>query len=160
MLRLRSGESVTYRRKKSHIHPGVKLLLPEALARIDSLDRDFFVTEVDFGEVVGVTHCVTTKSDDKIIYARRQWRSGHSRFVTNREPEPCSVVTVILQKDDDSSYVLITAFVGYRAEPEPWDKRAGKSSRLFWDSHALIPEGGRIVLETATLECPWDKSLP
>lgn len=156
---LGSGETVVDRRN-SHVHENVKPLLPETLSRVDSLDRGFFVAEVDFGEVIGETYCVATTPDDKIIYARRQGRRGHSRYVLDRSPESCSVVTVILKKNDDGDgYVLITAFIGHQAEPEPWDNRAGKASRRFWDGHGLIPEGGQIILESATLECPWDEYL-
>jgi hypothetical protein len=150
---LASGELVVDR-TKSHIHPGLDELLVPALARIESLGRERCVEEVDFGRVIGETHCVATTPDDKIIYAQRENRLGLSRFAPERKPEPCTAVTVVLWKSDDG-YVLRTAFVGRMAELEPWDKNATEASVLFWNTHALVPEGSRIVLETATLECPW-----
>jgi hypothetical protein len=150
---LASGELVVDR-TVSHIHPGLDELLAPALDKIVSHGRERFVEEVNFGWVIGETHCVTTTPDDKIIYAQRENRSGLSRFAPERKPEPCTAVTVVLWKSDEG-YVLRTAFVGYMAEPEPWDKNATEASVPFWNTHALVPEGNRIVLETATLECPW-----
>jgi len=149
---LASGEPVVDR-QKSHIHPGLSELLVPALARLESLGRDRCVDEIDFGRVIGDTHCVVTTPDDKIVFAQRENRPGLSRFAPERKPEPCTAVTVVLRKEDEG-YVLRTAFVGYKAEPEPWDRNATEASVLFWNTHALVPEDGQI-LETATLDCPW-----
>jgi len=152
---LASGELVVDR-QKSHIHPGLDEFLVPALARVVSLGRDRCIDEVDFGRVIGETHCVTTTPDDKIIFAQRENRLGLSRFAPERKPEPCTVATVVLRKNDEGEgYVLLTAFIGYKAEPEPWDRNATEASVPFWNTHALVPEGSRIVLETATLKCPW-----
>lgn len=159
-FRLGSGETVVDR-PKSHVKENVKPLLPEVLSRVDSFNRGFFIAEVDFGEVIGETYCVITTSDDVIFYAQRQGRRGYSRFVLDRKPEPRNIVTVtLLKKDDgDGGYILITAYIGHKAEPEPWDKKATTASVPFWKKHALIPEGGQFILETVTLECPWGECL-
>ncbi len=152
---LASGELV-YDRHNSHVHGDVMKLLPIAFAKINAQGRQFLTEEVDLGRHVGETVCVPTGSGDEIIYAKRPRRDGHSRFVKNRDPEPCNAVTVILKRDDfEACYVLITAFVGHRPEPEPWDRNATANSRAFWDSHALLWGSENIVPGTETTECPW-----
>lgn len=151
---LASGEPVVDR-SKSHIHPGLDEFLVPTLARVVSLGRYRCIDEVDFGRVIGETHCVATTPDDKIVFAQRENRPGLSRFAPERKPEPCTAVTVVLRKNDKGEgYVLLTAFVGHRAEPEPWDRNATEASVPFWNTHALVPEDGQ-TLETVTSECPW-----
>lgn len=160
---LSSGE-VVVDRFRSHLHPGVTSILPEALARIESRGRQFLVEEVDFGHLVGESACVGTGPDDTIVFAQRPRRQGLTRFVKNRAPEPCTSVVVILKKDVDTElrldwdrarYVLITAFVGHRPEPEPWDRNATPNSAMFWSSHALVWGSEPVVPGTETTECPW-----
>lgn len=152
---LKSGE-VVVDRHQSHLHAGVERLLPEALDRIDPAGKDFLVEEVDFGRPIGQTTCVATGAGDQIVFAKRPRRWGHSRFVANREPEECSSMVVILKKAEDvGGYVLITAFIGHRPEPEPWDRNATANSRAFWDSHALIWDSEPVVPGTETTRCPW-----
>lgn len=153
--KLGSGE-VVYDRYNSHAHGEVASLLPEALAEIDSLGRKFFIHEHDFGRVVGETVCVPTGPGDEIVFAKRPKRFGHSRFVKNCTPDPCSKVVVILKRDDyEDYYVLITAFVGHRPEPEPWDRNANDNSLTFWSSHALVWGSEPTISGTETTECPW-----
>lgn len=155
-MTLASGEPV-YDRHNSHVHGEVMQLLPAAFAKINAQGRKFLIEEVDFGQPVGETICVATGQDDQIVYAKRPKRFGHTRFVKNRNPEPCSAVTVILKQDDyyEDYYVLITAFVGHRPEPEPWDRNANGNSLAFWNSHALVWGCEDIILGTETTECPW-----
>ncbi len=160
MWKLKSGE-VVVDRHRSHIHNGVVRLLPDALARIESKGRKFFVEEVDFGHPVGETICVSTGPGDQIVYAKRPKRWGHSRFVLNRQPEPCSSMVVVFKKaEEDNLYILITAFIGYKPEPEPWDrnlrtKAARQRSREFWANHALVWGSEKIINHTTTTDCPW-----
>ena len=152
---LGSGELI-YDRFNSHAHGEVVCLLSEALAEVDSCGRNFFIHEHDFGRIVGTSVCVPTTDADEIVWAKRPKRSGHSRFVKNRKSEPCSKVVVILKKMTRSDcYVLITAFVGNRAEPEPWDRNATSQSSEFWASHALVWGSQDVIPDTETTECPW-----
>lgn len=163
-LKLRSGEGVVDR-YNSHLHEGVVRLLPDALARIESQGREFFVEEVDFGRPIGETTCVATAVGDQVVYAKRPKRWGHSRFVRNRKPESCSSLVVILKAGGNGEYVLITAFIGHRPQPEPWDRRnfsqqsdpqlAERLSREFWSSHALVWGSEETVPRTETVRCPW-----
>ncbi len=128
----------------SHVHdnPELPALLSQALGKIDSAGRDFFIESIDFGKDVGFSRCIETLDNDDIIYAQREGRQGFTRFVKNREPVPTSFVTVILKKIPEG-YKLITAFVGPQAEREPWDKNIVDESERdrvehFWKSHAIV----------------------
>lgn len=138
--RLGSGEPV-YDHAESHVrdHGTVEPLLAEAIERIQSLDREIIVDEIDFGRVIGENNCVRTEPGDDIVYAKRPKRKGVTRFVRNRKPEPTTKVTMVLTKDPDyfGAYKILTAFLGDRAEPEPWDPAATARSIRFWNTHAL-----------------------
>jgi hypothetical protein len=155
---LGSGE-VVIDRPDSHVatHPSVLPLLSEALSRIYSEGRDNIVEEVDLGRVVGETICVETRDGDDIVYAQRPNRFGLTRFVKNRQPEPCSVVTVCLNKaENNGHFILATAYVGHRTPAEPWDTEwASEQSVPFWNTHALIWDKEAIMHGTETNQCPW-----
>lgn|GEM_PF-2351283 len=154
--RLGSGESVIDRPDHSHIHAGVLSLLPKVFSEIDSQGADLLNLEVNLGQVVGETICVQTYPGDEIIYAQRVGRRGLTKFVKNRIPEPCSVVTVILNKADEGDfYVLLTAFIGNKAESEPWHESATEESVRFWNTHALCWGHEPTIPGTETTVCPW-----
>lgn len=163
-MKLKSGEDVIDR-YQSHLHESVLSHLPTALARIDSRGRKFLVEEVSFDSPIGETICVPTGLGDEIVFAKRPKRFGLTRFVKNRAAEPCSSVVVILKADDNGGYILITAFVGCRPEPEPWDSRnfsqqanpqkAEQLAREFWNSHALVWGCEEVIPNTETTACPW-----
>lgn len=165
-LRLRSGEKVI-NRYNSHLHNGVEVVLPEALAVIESKGRFFFIEEIEFGIPIGHTICVPVDSGDEILYAKRPKRFGYSRFVKNREPEPCSSAVVILKTADGQPdvYILVTAFIGRKPEPEPWDTKsfqkdsdpeeARRRALDFWSKNALVWGYEEIILGTVTNVCPW-----
>jgi hypothetical protein len=162
---LKSGEKVIDR-VNSHIHSNTWNILPVALAKIEAKGKEFIIEEIDFGRVIGRSICVKTNPEDRIWYAQRVNRWGLSRFVRNREPEPCSTIVVILKKAEESGeYILITAFIGHLSEPEPWDQRsfsrqanpaqAEEKSRRFWANHALVWGMEEANPETITMDCPW-----
>lgn len=155
---LKSGE-VVVDRYNSHLKDGIAHILPDALARIESEGRKYIVEEVDFGCQIGETICVATGLDDEIVFAKRPKRFGYTRFVKNRRPEPCSSIVVILKTaDGQPGYVLVTAFIGKKPEPEPWDLRnfaqqknpaeAERKAIEFWSSHALIYGSDQIIAGT------------
>jgi hypothetical protein len=168
---LASGD-VVVDRINSHVksHPVASELLVEALSRIASNGREFIAEEVNFVRVVGSTTCVPTHPHDEIRFAMRPNRVGLTRFVVGRSPEDCNTVVIILKKieDDGSSnsrYVLITAYVGKKSPPEPWDTRtlerrpdpgiAAQESRDFWEHHALIWGSEEVVDGSMTFACSW-----
>ena len=150
MWKLDSGESVTDR-PNTHMSQDVQEVLPEALSRTRSNGRSFIEEQVDFDRVVGKRICVRTTATDDIVWAKRPKRSGFSRFVRNREPEPTTSMVVILKKAAyKGGYVLITAYFGQKAGPEPWDRHATESSRKFWKEHALVWGSMPVVEGTVT----------
>jgi hypothetical protein len=104
--------------------------------------------EITFDRIVGNSICVATAPGDRIVYARRPKRAGLTRFVRNRRPEPSrSVVVILMRIEEPNSYLLISAYVGSKAEPESWDPNllkkpdphaATAASLKYWASHALV----------------------
>ena len=155
---LRFGEAVVDR-PNSHLHVDARAALPEALARIECRGRQFIEEEIVFSGPVGMTQCVTTDGTSYIGFARRPGRTGLSRFVVEREPEPTSILTVVIRKEDEGErYILVTAHVGERSL-EPWDPRADEQWLRYWAVHALILGGEQKALcwqcerEDARLVC-------
>jgi len=154
-MMLASGEAVIDR-FNSHVHSEMAQLLPAVFSRVNSEGRKFFIEEVKFERIVGETVCVPTTDADEIVWAKRPKRFGYSRFVKNRTPEPCDRVVVILKRDDfEDYYVLITAFIGHRPEPEPWDRNANGNSLVFWNSRALVWGCEPTIPGTEMNVCPW-----
>lgn len=153
-MNLASGELVVDRHQ-SHLHESVLPHLPAALVQINSEGRRFLIEEIEFDRIVGESVCVQTTGADEIVWAKRPGRLGHSRFVKNRRAEPCKSIVVILKAGDYGEYFIVTAFIGHRPEPEPWDRNATANSRDFWNSHALVWGSEEIVPGTETTVCPW-----
>ena len=150
------GGRVVIDRPNSHSHMD-PALVREALERIDGPHGPFAKIVVPMGRSVGHTTCVPTNESDEIVYAQRLNRAGHSRFVKGRSPIPCANVVVVLKQteQDANAYVLITAFVGNDAEPEPWDRNATPAARCYWNRHALIYGSEECMPGTETKQCPW-----
>lgn len=154
---LGSGERVIVR-PTSHIHdnPELEKYLVLALSKITSNNQNVIGGEVDFGETIGVSRCVPTTQGDEIIFAMRPKRKGYTRFVKNRQPEPTNKLTIILTKDKQTNdYLVLTTYIGAKAEPEPWDFRATDKALDFWKSHALVYGTEPILEGTETLEAKW-----
>jgi hypothetical protein len=148
--------AIVVNRHNSHLHDDVRLIIPDALARVHTEGRVYIEAEVEFGRVVGKSICVSTGPDDKIVYAQRLKRNGLTRFVLERESEPTTKAMIVLKKMDSAKeYILITAFAGSKSELEPWDPRATSASLLFWQNKALVWGGESVLEATITTECPW-----
>jgi len=161
---LRSGEIVV-NRPQSHIDknaPGMDWL-EDALALINTDGREFITEEVTFSEIIGVSNCVETSDGSEIVYAKRHGRRGYSRFTKNQSPLPTNKFTVVLKKGDHSNdgqeYILITAFLGPLAAPEPWDKNADENSIEFWQSHALVWDESKIIPGTEISEPEYKRMI-
>ncbi len=142
---LKSGESV-FDRNRSHLHGTVRDFLAEAFGKTECLGRDFIAEQVDLGRIIGHGGRVKTTDADDIVYARRYGRKGLSRFVLGRSPDPTCYVTIVLKRDGLSEdFLCLTAYVGPKSEPEPWDVHATPASLEFWQNHALIWDGEEIV---------------
>lgn len=131
-----------------------------ALRKVKPNGRKFIEEEVCFPEEIGNSKCVQTNADDDIVFAQRTGRKGLTRFVRGRKPEPSNKVFVVLKREREHRYVLITGFVGGRPQPEPWDEtafshasnptEAKRLSDAFWANHALIFSPEMIVPGTET----------
>ena len=152
-----SQEGITIFDRPSSHHHLTPELLDAALGRIAVAGRPFVKERVDFGRVIGMTDCVPTTAKDRISFARRDGRAGLTRFVHSREPETCTSVIIILKRmGGDEGYLLVTAFVGTAAEPEPWDRNATSAAFDYWSDHALVWGSCPVVPGTETTHCPWD----
>jgi hypothetical protein len=153
---LLSGEKV-FDRPASHIHrtEALEQNLPAALSKIVTNNQMMVAESVEFDIVIGTTGCVVTNEDDDIIFAQRVGRKGgYTRFVKNRNPEPTSSITVVLKKINEG-YLLLTAYIGEKAEPEPWDYHADEKSLPYWKTHALIFGSEPIIKGTETTKELW-----
>ena len=154
---LLSGQFV-YDRPHSHLHGDIFGLINTALSQIALSNETFAVCEVDFGRVIGESSCVKPTSSDEIVYAQRQGRDYLSRFVMNRKAEPCSALVVILKPDEGGGgyWVCVTAFIGRKAEMEPWDEKhtqeTYQKSVEFWKEHALIWGSEKILPFSETID--------
>ncbi len=172
----KTGERVVDRSDGSHIHKTVQPFLAEAISKIEikvdpigrrivggccivrEIDEKSLILSVDMSHVIGGNTCVETGQGDEIIFAQRPNRAGLTRFVRNRQAEPCSIVTLILKQKEEvaeEEYVLLTAFIGPPAELEPRHPNATEISKKFWNTHALVWGSEEIIPETETQICPW-----
>ncbi len=154
--KLASGETVRDR-LTSHLHGDILPLLADVFRDLRSEGRPFIITTKEFDEPIGTTVKVETRDGDEIVYAQRLNRKGLTRFVKNREQEPTKNVTAILKRLEETpdTYIIITAFKGDPAPPEPGDKNAGPDAVEFWNRNALIWGSEPTVPGTETTEKPW-----
>lgn len=135
--RLRNGIPVIDR-ANSHNHIQDPMILEEALAKVAGVS-EFMTVQVNMDRVVGVSEVVETEPGDDVFEAVRPGRRGPSRFVRGRSGTTTTSVVVILKRSQCGSYyVLISAWCGVLAEPEPWDPKATARSREFWSRHAFV----------------------
>ena len=115
--------------------------IAEAISLIN-YNEPFQMETVDLGHIIGRDACVTTRENDDIRYECRPGRKTKSRVVYGREPEPTSLLTVGICKDDDGLNTVFTAFYGAKAPKELEDPRLKPEEReeaeAFWATHALV----------------------
>lgn len=153
---LKSGQLV-FDRQPSHIHEGVtEAMLSATLAAIAVAEGEQRVRrEFTYPHIIGVSRCVATNDADEIVYARRVHRFGYTRFVINRELEPCNKLSVVLWRGENGCYELSTAYVGPLTPPEPFTEEADEEARVFWSRHALCWGSEPVEEDTVTRECLW-----
>jgi hypothetical protein len=134
-----------YDRHNSHIHGDIVGLIKQIVETIENV-VSFEPIAYRFNRVIGKTLCVKRKEGDQVIMMNRFRRRGSSPIVLNREPEDCNTLTIVLMEVDDVDlgkiYILLTAYIGEPAPPEPWDEKVKDIdySIDFWSKHALIWE--------------------
>jgi hypothetical protein len=111
---------------------------------------------VDFGYTVGASDLVEIDDGDEIIYAKRQNRDHYTVFNRSKPAQPCSLVTVALQLQNDETYELVRTWIGPSDSPSfPGTKRETLDSKVFWSQHALAWGNQDIQAGTETTNCPW-----
>lgn len=104
-------------------------------------DREGIVTlTYDFDYRIGFNRCVKITEDDHVVMVTRGTRLGTTPMVKGRNPEPTSLLTLILSVPN---HCVVTGYYGAHAPREPWDPSLTEAERLesqtFWSQHALIP---------------------
>lgn len=140
-----------------HLHEQIVGKLETLVKSINCNGRSFIVDQIDYSYPIGCSICVKVNQEDEVIYAIRKGRKGYTKFVKNRKPESTNSITIVLQKTNDF-YTIITAYIGKKAELEPWDERATEGSFKFWEDHALIFGTEEIELISVRTDCPWNES--
>jgi hypothetical protein len=145
-------------RRDSHLHLGVAPYLRQSCAQIICENKKMIKTQINFNQEIGTTICVPTDDEDEIVYIVREGRYGHSRFTLNRTPKPTKSLTVVLRKTKNY-YKILTAYLGTKAEAEPWESRATSTSIDFWQKHAFVYGIEPVKEATMTSVCPWSKKF-
>lgn len=148
--KLWSGEAVI-NRSTSHIHDGISFdIIQEALWKIQSEDERYIDQTIYFDRSIGQSLRIATTDEDEIVFAKRKNRRWLSRFVKNKAPLDYNGLTLVLLKDKyhSNQYVLMTAYIGDKAPPEPRDNdvfdRIENGDLLkeqaleFWSKQALL----------------------
>ncbi len=146
---LKSGEQV-YNRDSTHVDKVIKDLVLDVLPSIESNDEVHFEKSITFPSNIGICRVVNTTSNDQIYYAVRKNRKGYSRIVKGKEGEQSNVLSLALLKSSETKYILITAYIGDRAGPEPYDKYCMPSDKEYWLNHAFVEELVEIDKNTIT----------
>ena len=135
--------------------PGLKDLVVQLLSHryIDGGPLGF---DVDMGNPVGNKDVVDVNQGDEIVYAKRKNRAEYVSFIKNRQPQPCSYVSISLKQLDPTSYELQSTWIGeFESPPFPGDKSATRESIPFWNRHAFVWGTQGIQEDTITNQCPW-----
>jgi len=148
-----SGIKFYPRVNQNHIHLLLEKYLPDIIRNIKDNEHDILEIEHEYPYNIGKSSCVKTDENDSIIYAVRKGRTGHTRFVKNKNAEDCNTVFAVFKRTT-IGYLILTVFVGKKAGREPWDKFATYEDIKFWDNHALIFEHKEIIPGTETKKCP------
>lgn len=114
--------------------------------------------QTDMGRVVGVSDLVATDETDHIVFATRKNRDRPIRFTKSRRPQPCSLVTVVLNRlppEESGDYDLFTAWIGPDMPPFPGNEGERPESQAFWENHALAWGTQEIVSGSETTTPPW-----
>jgi hypothetical protein len=143
-----------------HIHLKLEDFLPDIIDRIKiDPSEEIIEFEYEFPSVIGKTYCIKTNLENKIIYAIRKGRMGHTRFATDEVPQDCKHLFLVLKKIEEG-YLILTIFIGKKAAREPWDEQANLEDLEFWQNNALIFNPNDIISGSESAECPWVLNQP
>lgn len=140
----------------THLEDTPQLLeLVREIIPLLELTNDYVTLEYNFGRPVGLTDLITNQPGDEIVYAKRKNRDAFNPFNKSQKPQPCSYVTIALQRES-KVYELLSAFIGREGTPPfPLETTAKSESRSFWNSHSFAFGIQEIQVGTLTTRCPW-----
>jgi hypothetical protein len=110
----------------------------------------------NMGRIVGNTDLVENSKGDLIVYAKRKNRDVYTAFNKSRLTQPCSTVSIALEKKDDATYELVSAWIGpIDSPPFPGDPHETPESKNYWLKHSLVWGAQQVQEGTETTICPW-----
>lgn len=139
-----------YLSRRPYIYAVVKELLS-----VHKLQGARIVIEQDMGRRIGTTDIVSTTDKDTIYYAQPLKSEVFSRFAKNRYPKVSSLLTVIVERDDDGNYEVSDIWIGGNHPAFPGDRFATADSKVYWQTHALVQDAQVIQSKTLTKMCPY-----
>lgn len=134
--------------------PYVIALLKELLGT-RSLSGETVAFAHNMGRNIGKTDIVETTEKDIIYYAQPFKKTVFSRYAKNRYPAASNSLTVMLRRDPSDGYELVDTWIGPFSPPFPGDPHETAESKLFWQTHALVPGAENIQSKTITKTCPY-----
>lgn len=134
--------------------PYVINLIKEVLGTMRLKDTSVSI-EHDMGRVIGNTDIIETSEKDAIIYAQPHKQSTYARYAKNRTLSPSRILTIIMEQDEDGNYELFNTWIGPFSPPFPGDEKATKTSKSYWESHALVMDQQVIQTKTITKVSPY-----
>lgn len=161
LAKSQNHKNVWYDAKHSHAAthiadtPGLKALAAEVIERSE-LVGDHMKFHMDLARIIGQTDLVENEPGDELIYAKRLNRQEYTAFNKSRGPAPCSAVTVVVERQPDDNYELLSTWIGSSDVPNfPGTENETPESRTFWAQHALAWGRQDIQPGTETSVCPW-----
>lgn len=132
------------------------LNLVEEVLKTSKVHGTHIQLEHEMGRIIGNTDIIETADTDTIYYAQPLKKVVYSRFAKNRYPMPSSKLTIILDKDSDGNFEVTNTWIGPCSPPFPGDATETKTSKQYWETHALAHDAERIQSKTITKVCPYN----
>jgi hypothetical protein len=137
--------------------PNLRELVVDILSK-EKLEGPIVAHDVDTGRVIGLSDVVEVMANDEIVYAMRKNHAeqGYVPFTKSQKSQPNSFVSFYLAKQDDTTYELVSAWIGtYESPAFPQMEGAAKDSISYWRKHAFAWGSQTIIAGTEITDCPW-----
>ncbi|HCI74468.1 MAG TPA: hypothetical protein DHV42_08045 [Lachnospiraceae bacterium] len=102
---------------------------------------------VRFDEIVGNSSCISLTDElrKRVQWMQRPGRDGLTPMISGVPSVPVNTLFLALRRTDENEAILLTAYAGEEAFPEPWTPWLSDAEReiseAFWSTHALaFPE--------------------
>ena len=105
---------------------------------------------VHFDKTVGHSSCIalTDELRKRVQWIQRPGRDGLTPVLPGVPSVPVSTLTLVLLRTSEEEAVLLTAYAGEKASPEPWSPSLTdaerKAAKAFWSTHALAWPGSAL----------------